>query len=34
MMEKMENLGAKKTTVGLVIPTGYSTSTWTEPRST
>jgi aerobic C4-dicarboxylate transport protein len=24
MMEKMENLGAKKTTVGLVIPTGYS----------
>jgi aerobic C4-dicarboxylate transport protein len=23
-MEKMENLGAKKTTVGLVIPTGYS----------
>ena len=24
MMEKMENLGAKKTCVGLVIPTGYS----------
>ena len=24
MMEKMENLGANKTTVGLVIPTGYS----------
>ena len=24
MMEKMENLGAKKTVVGLVIPTGYS----------
>jgi aerobic C4-dicarboxylate transport protein len=24
MMEKMENLGAKKATVGLVIPTGYS----------
>ena len=24
MMEKMENLGAKKSTVGLVIPTGYS----------
>lgn len=24
MMEKMENLGAAKTTVGLVIPTGYS----------
>ena len=24
MMEKMENLGVKKTTVGLVIPTGYS----------
>lgn len=24
MMEKMENLGARKTTVGLVIPTGYS----------
>ncbi len=24
MMEKMENLGAHKTTVGLVIPTGYS----------
>jgi aerobic C4-dicarboxylate transport protein len=24
MMEKLENLGAKKTTVGLVIPTGYS----------
>jgi len=24
MIEKMENLGAKKTTVGLVIPTGYS----------
>ncbi len=24
MMQKMENLGAKKTTVGLVIPTGYS----------
>ena len=24
MMEKMENLGAKKTTVGLVVPTGYS----------
>lgn len=24
IMEKMENLGAKKTTVGLVIPTGYS----------
>ena len=24
MMAKMENLGAKKTTVGLVIPTGYS----------
>lgn len=24
MMEKMENLGASKTTVGLVIPTGYS----------
>ena len=24
MMEKMENLGAKKPTVGLVIPTGYS----------
>ena len=24
LMEKMENLGAKKTTVGLVIPTGYS----------
>jgi len=24
MMEKMKNLGAKKTTVGLVIPTGYS----------
>jgi aerobic C4-dicarboxylate transport protein len=23
-MEKMENLGAKKATVGLVIPTGYS----------
>jgi aerobic C4-dicarboxylate transport protein len=23
-MEKMENLGAKKSTVGLVIPTGYS----------
>ena len=23
MMEKMENLGAKKSTVGLVIPTGY-----------
>jgi aerobic C4-dicarboxylate transport protein len=24
MMEKMENLGARRTTVGLVIPTGYS----------
>ena len=24
MMQKMENLGAKKATVGLVIPTGYS----------
>jgi aerobic C4-dicarboxylate transport protein len=24
MMEKMENLGARKSTVGLVIPTGYS----------
>jgi len=24
MMEKMENLGANKTCVGLVIPTGYS----------
>jgi aerobic C4-dicarboxylate transport protein len=24
MMEKMENLGARKTVVGLVIPTGYS----------
>ena len=24
MMQKMENLGVKKTTVGLVIPTGYS----------
>jgi aerobic C4-dicarboxylate transport protein len=24
MMEKMENLGVRKTTVGLVIPTGYS----------
>jgi aerobic C4-dicarboxylate transport protein len=24
MMQKMENLGAKKSTVGLVIPTGYS----------
>jgi aerobic C4-dicarboxylate transport protein len=24
MIEKMENLGARKTTVGLVIPTGYS----------
>ncbi|MBC5765183.1 dicarboxylate/amino acid:cation symporter [Ramlibacter albus] len=24
MMEKLENLGAKKSTVGLVIPTGYS----------
>ena len=24
MMEKMENLGARKATVGLVIPTGYS----------
>ncbi|MBC7547037.1 MAG: dicarboxylate/amino acid:cation symporter, partial [Polaromonas sp.] len=24
MMEKMENLGVKKSTVGLVIPTGYS----------
>ncbi|MEJ8836878.1 dicarboxylate/amino acid:cation symporter [Ramlibacter sp. AN1133] len=24
IMEKMENLGAKKSTVGLVIPTGYS----------
>ncbi|NML43553.1 dicarboxylate/amino acid:cation symporter [Ramlibacter sp. G-1-2-2] len=24
MMEKLENLGARKTTVGLVIPTGYS----------
>ncbi|HET7838042.1 MAG TPA: dicarboxylate/amino acid:cation symporter [Variovorax sp.] len=24
MMEKLENLGANKTTVGLVIPTGYS----------
>jgi aerobic C4-dicarboxylate transport protein len=24
MMEKMENLGAKKSTVGLVIPAGYS----------
>lgn len=24
MMAKMENLGAKKSTVGLVIPTGYS----------
>jgi aerobic C4-dicarboxylate transport protein len=24
MMEKMENLGAKKSVVGLVIPTGYS----------
>ncbi len=28
MMEKMENLGAKKTTVGLVIPTGY----FVQPR--
>ncbi len=24
MMEKMENLGARRTTVGLIIPTGYS----------
>ena len=24
MMEKMENLGARSTVVGLVIPTGYS----------
>jgi len=24
MLAKMENLGAKKTVVGLVIPTGYS----------
>jgi aerobic C4-dicarboxylate transport protein len=24
MMEKMENLGANKTTVGMVVPTGYS----------
>jgi aerobic C4-dicarboxylate transport protein len=24
IMEKMENLGAKKSTVGLVVPTGYS----------
>ena len=24
MMDKLENLGAKKSVVGLVIPTGYS----------
>src|SRR4029077_400473 len=33
MMAKLENLGVKKSTVGLVIPTGIP-STWTALRST
>ena len=33
LIEKMERAGCPKSAVGLVVPTGYS-STWTGPTST